>query len=149
MKTMKGRNYAAAETGALRDLKQHAHRHPKLGTIPGKLFLKEPLGLTGMEASIGVMPPGVGMPFLHRHREHEELYLFVGGKGQFVVDGDVIDVQEGTVIRVSPEGARAWRNNSTEPLYYVCIQATAGTIKGDATSDGMGVDAPVVWKEMR
>jgi mannose-6-phosphate isomerase-like protein (cupin superfamily) len=145
MKTIEGKNFCAAETGALRDLGQHSHVHPKLGAVRGKLFLKKVLGLTSMEASLGILPPGVGLPFLHRHREHEELYLFVGGKGQFQVDGQVIDVTEGTVIRVSPEGARTWRNNSAEPLYYICVQAAAGTVKGDATSDGAGVDRPVVW----
>lgn len=146
MKTRTGKNYSAAETGALRDLGQHAHPHPKLGPIPGKLFLKELLGLTGMEVSLGKMGPGASLPFFHRHREHEELYLFVGGKGQFYVDDDVIEVGEGSVVRVAPEGARTWRNNSTEPLYYICIQAAAGTVRGDATSDGMGVDKPVAWR---
>lgn len=145
MKTIEGKHFCAAETGALRDLAQHSHSHPKLGAIRGKLFLRKVLGLTSMEASLGVMPPGGGLPFLHRHREHEELYLFVGGKGQFQVDGQVIDVTEGTVIRVAPEGARTWRNNSTEPLTYICIQAAAGTVRGDATSDGVGVDKPVEW----
>jgi mannose-6-phosphate isomerase-like protein (cupin superfamily) len=145
VKTIEGKHFCAAETGALRDLGQHSHVHPKLGPVRGKLFLKKVLGLTSMEASLGILPPGVGLPFLHRHREHEELYLFVGGKGQFQVDGEVIDVSEGTVIRVAPEGARTWRNNSAEPLAYICVQAAAGTVKGDATSDGMAVDRPVEW----
>lgn len=145
MKTSRGRHFSAADFGAWRDLGQHAHPHPKLGPIRGKLFLKEVLGLTSMEASVGKMAPGAGLPFFHKHREHEELYVFVGGRGQFNVDGEVIEVGEGTAIRVSPEGARTWRNNSTEPLYYICIQAAAGTVRGDATSDGAGVDAPVVW----
>ena len=34
MKTMKGANYSAAETGALRDLGQHAHPHPNSGRSP-------------------------------------------------------------------------------------------------------------------
>ena len=27
-----------------------------------------------------------------------------------------------------------------------CIQAAAGTVRGDATSDGVGVDRPVEWR---
>jgi uncharacterized cupin superfamily protein len=145
MKTIQGIHFSAAEVGPWRDLGQHSHPHPKLGEVRGKLFLRKVLGLTSMEASLGRMGPGAGLPFLHRHREHEELYIFVGGKGQFQVDDQVIDVAEGTVIRVSPEGARTWRNNSTEDLYYICIQAAVGSVKGDATSDGIGVDRPVEW----
>ena len=146
MNTTEGKNFSAADTGALRDLPQHSYRHPRAGEVRGKLFLKGVLGLTSMEVSLGVMPPGAGLPFLHKHREHEELYIFVGGKGQFQVDDRILDVTEGTVIRVAPEGARTWRNNSSEPLTYVCIQAAAGTVRGDATSDGVGVDRPVEWR---
>lgn len=46
---------------------------------------------------------------------------FIKGSGRFQVDGDVIDVREGTVIRVAPEGTRAWRNNSSEDLYYIVL----------------------------
>jgi uncharacterized cupin superfamily protein len=145
MKTIQGDHFTAAEAGAWKDLGQHAHPHPKLGAVRGKLFLRELLGLTSMEASLGKLGPGAGLPFLHRHREHEELYIFVGGRGQFQVDGKTLDVGEGTVIRVAPEGARSWRNTSTEPLYYICIQATDGTMKGAATSDGVGVQQPLVW----
>ena len=145
METIEGKHFTAAHAGALRDLGQHAYRHPKAGEVRGKLFLRKVLGLTSMEASLGVMPPGAGLPFLHKHQEHEELYIFVGGKGQFQVDDRVIDVGEGTVIRVAPDGERSWRNHSAEPLYYICIQAAAGTVRGDATSDGVGVKRPLTW----
>ena len=145
METVKGANFAAVDAGRWLDLGQHGFVHPRLGNVRGKLFLKQPLGLTSMEASLGILPPGAGLPFLHRHREHEELYIFVGGKGQFQVDGKTFEVREGSVVRVAPEGARSWRNNSTEPLTYICIQAAMGTVKGDMTSDGMVVKESLVW----
>ncbi len=145
METMKGDHFASLEAGAWKDLAQHVLDHPKAGKVPGKLFLQGPLGMTSMEASLGVMPPGVGLPFLHRHREHEELYIFVGGKGQFQVDGKTFDVREGSVVYVAPEGARSWRNNSDGPLYYICIQAARGSIKGKVTSDGMPVKEALTW----
>src|SRR5262245_4611563 len=115
----KGKNYTAGNVGRLDELDQYEFPHPKLKRpARGKLFLKRPLGLTGMELSLNRLPPGAAIPFLHRHQKHEELYLFVRGKGEFQVDGEVIPIVEGTVIRVSPEGARAYRNNSKEELYY-------------------------------
>jgi mannose-6-phosphate isomerase-like protein (cupin superfamily) len=145
MDTIKGDHFTAAEAGPWADLAQHGFVHPKAGNVRGKLFLQKLLGLTSMEVSLGIMPPGVGLPFLHRHRQHEELYIFVGGEGQFQVDGKTLDVREGTVIRVAPEGVRSWRNNSTGPLTYICIQAAHGTVKGDATSDGAPVHQPLAW----
>src|SRR5690242_6735126 len=144
-KVAEGKHFAAAEAGAWKDLGGHGFVHPKLGPVRGKLFLQKALGLTSMEVSLGVLPPGAGLPFYHRHREHEELYLFVGGRGQFQVDGRTLEVREGTVIRVSPEGERTWRNNSTENLYYVVVQARAGSVAAEATTDGVGVERPVVW----
>ncbi|HZE96167.1 MAG TPA: cupin domain-containing protein [Planctomycetota bacterium] len=145
METRTGKNFSAVDAGAWRDLAQHVYGHPKGGSFRGKLFLKELLGMTSMEVSLGRLPPGAGLPFLHRHQEHEEVYIFVGGRGQFQVDGEILEVHEGTVVRVAPDGARSWRNNSTGDLYYICVQATQGTMKGDTTRDGVGVDRPMTW----
>ena len=68
----------------------------------GKLFLRKFLGSAGLEMSLNVVPPGKGIPFLHRHRENDEVYVVVGGRGQFLVDGECIDVQEGSVLRLDP-----------------------------------------------
>jgi uncharacterized cupin superfamily protein len=149
MKSLKrsaeGKNFAAAEAGAWEDLGGHGFVHPKLGPVTGKLFLQQVLGLTSMEVSLGCLPPGAGLPFYHRHREHEELYIFVGGRGQFQVDDQTLEVREGSVLRVSPEGERTWRNHSTENLYYIVVQARAGSVSSDTTTDGLGVQRPVVW----
>jgi quercetin dioxygenase-like cupin family protein len=69
-----------------------------------KLFLRNMLGSAGLEMSLNVVPPGQGMPFLHKHRQNEEVYV-VGGQGQFLVDGQCIDVAEGSVLRISPAAA--------------------------------------------
>ncbi len=63
----------------------------------GKLFLRKLLESAGLEMSLNVVPPGKSIPFLHRHRENEEVYVVVGGQGQFLVDGECIDVAEGSV----------------------------------------------------
>ena len=144
-KSAEGKHFAAAHAGAWKDLREQGFVHPKLGPVKCKLFLQKALGLTSMEVSLNLLPPGAGLPFYHRHREHEELYVFVGGRGRFQVDDQTLDVREGTVIRVSPEGERTWRNNSAENLYYVVVQARAGSITADATTDGVGVERPVVW----
>ena len=73
----------------------------------GKLFLRKLLGSLGLEMSLNVVPPGQGMPFLHRHQHNDEVYVVVGGRGQFLVDGECIDVAEGTVLRLRPAAARA------------------------------------------
>jgi len=146
LERLEGPNFSLVQLGEIKDLRQYRFQHPALpAAVPGKVFLQELLGLTGMEISFGVMPAGRSMPFHHRHRQNEEVYLFLRGRGQFQIDGQVHEVREGTAIRVSPEGVRSWRNHSTEDLFYVVIQAKAGSIEGGTTTDGVGLPGPVNW----
>ena len=145
---LEGSNFCLVQLGETKDLRRYQFKHPARSVAtPGKVFLQELLGLTGMEISFSILPPSKSMPFHHKHRNNEEVYLFLRGQGQFQIDGQVHDVREGTAIRVSPDGVRSWRNHSTEDLFYVCIQAKAGSIEGGTTSDGVGVPGPVQWPD--
>ncbi|HJV86177.1 MAG TPA: cupin domain-containing protein [Noviherbaspirillum sp.] len=144
---VQGRNFSGAQVGELTDLHNYQFYHPlgKGRGFPGKLFLQEPLQMTGMEVSLNKLPAGQGVPFYHQHREHEELYIFLKGSGQFLIDGKVIEVREGTVIRVAPEGVRTWRNHSQEDLYYIVVQAKAGSMQAKGIEDGMVLPEKVDW----
>jgi mannose-6-phosphate isomerase-like protein (cupin superfamily) len=113
----------------------------------GKLFLRNFLGSSGLEVSLNVVPPGKGVPFLHRHRQNDEVYVIVGGRGQFLVDGACIDVQEGSVLRVGPPAARAWRSLPDAPLYFLCLQYRADTVIEGGTLDGQKVDGTPAWPD--
>lgn len=126
--------------GPFANTDQHLFEHPKLAKkFVGKKFLREELDLTAMEVSINKLSFGDSMPFTHKHRENEELYLFLKGKGEFCVDGEWFDVQEGSAVRVSPEGARTWRSSKTDELIFIVIQAKAGTMQGSTIEDGIPV----------
>jgi mannose-6-phosphate isomerase-like protein (cupin superfamily) len=143
-----GPNYTLARLGETAGWRRYSVQHPAVPSpVGGKVFLKALLGLTGMEISFGLLPAGASLPFLHAHRQNEEVYLFVRGKGQIQIDGDVLDVQEGTAVRVAPAGVRCWRNTSTEDLAYVVIQAKEGSLTAWTRSDGVGVPGPVAWPE--
>lgn len=140
-------NHQVEQLGAFEDLLAHALEVPGIPRpVRGKVFLKRRLGLTGMEVSVNRLPAGVAVPFLHRHRTHEELFLVVGGRGELIVDGQVIPLTAGTAVRVAPDGARALRSAPDAPLDYVCVQVRADTL-GDVETiqDGVRVDGPVPW----
>jgi len=141
----KGTNFAAYHGGSLADWANHTLDFPGVGLVPGKHFVKDILGLTGCEISINSMPPGMSMPFAHQHQQNEEVYLFVQGAGQMQVDDAVIDVKEGTMVRVAPGGLRTWRNNSAQPLVYIVIQVKEGSLVQYSKEDGIRSDAAVVW----
>jgi len=138
-------NFTVINIESLEELDKYIFEHPNVPTTLGKLFLKDELKLSGMEVSINKLSPGKKIPFYHKHKENEELYIFIKGKGQFQVDGEIIKVQAGTVIRVSPDGVRAWRNNSSEDLYFFVIQVKKGSFSGQNISDGVGVGGNVEW----
>jgi mannose-6-phosphate isomerase-like protein (cupin superfamily) len=140
-KTVAGTNFACVHAGPVGEWAQFRLEPPEV-PMParGKLFLRKFLGAPGLEMSLNAVPPGKGIPFLHRHQRNDEVYVIVGGRGQFLVDGECIDVAEGSVLRISPAAARAWRNNSDAPLYFLCIQYRADSlIEGDIL-DGRRVE---------
>lgn len=144
--TSSGKNYTAVHTGKFGGLLQYKLQHPaREKPVRGKLFLKDHLGLTGMQVSLNTLPAGIAVPFSHKHKKNEELYIFVKGRGQIQIDGDIIDVEEGTAVRVAPDGERTWRNNSEEDLHYVVIQAAENSLTQDTFDDGIPGSSAPVW----
>jgi len=143
-KTRNGTNFTAYESGARWEWPDHVVQLPGLD-IPGKQFLKEALGFTGCEISVNSLKPGTGMPFYHTHQQNEEVYIFIQGKGQMQVDGEVIEVQEGSIVRIAPKGLRTWRNNTQEPLLYIVIQMRENSLNQYGLGDGVVPEKAVSW----
>ncbi len=145
-RTIRGANFAGFHAGPKEGWSQFGLEPPAVPRpAKGKLFLREFLGSAGLEMSLNVVPPGKGIPFLHRHQENDEVYVVVGGRGQFLVDGEPINVEEGSVLRITPQGARAWRNNSDEPFYFLCIQYRADSVVQGGALDGRKAEGEPTW----
>lgn|GEM_PF-54459 len=141
-----GTNYSLACIGPAHQLARYSVRLPRIGqTVHGKLFLHELMGLTGMEISFGLLPAQSSFPFYHKHTQNEEVYLFLQGTGEFQVDGQVMPIHEGTAVRIAPDGVRCFRNTCDQPMFYVVIQAKAGSLEQWTGSDGIGVPGEVQW----
>lgn len=138
-------NFSAINLGKLADIKDYVLELGPDVKIPGKVFGGKTLGATGGEFSFQVFAPGQETGFLHTHKNHEELYFFLSGKGGFQVDGEVFPVEEGSVVRVAPEGKRSVRNNGTEPLVMLCVQYRANTFTAGDASDGNILGEEVKW----
>jgi mannose-6-phosphate isomerase-like protein (cupin superfamily) len=146
--TLRGANFTGFHAGPMAGWAEFRLEPPDV-PLParGKLFLQRLLGSAGLEISLNVVSPGKGIPFLHRHRQNDEAYVVVGGRGQFLVDGESIDVAEGSVLCLRPEAARAWRNNSEAPLYFLCIQYRADSEIQGGTQDGQRVEGKPIWAD--
>ena len=97
-------NFSAANIGKLSELNDYVLQLGPDVKIPGKVFGGAAIGATGGDFSFQVFQPGTETGFLHTHKKHEELYFFLSGQGEFQVDGQVISVGEGSVVRVAPDG---------------------------------------------
>ena len=139
-----GENYKAIDIGLLDQLSDYNFVHPKLGhTVKNKLFIGEILKSTGVEISFTELPPKTTISFLHKHKKHEEIYIFLKGFGQYQVDNNVFLINEGSIIRVSPDGSRTLRNDSENKMIYIVIQSISGTMDGYNISDGYRIDGEI------
>ena len=138
-------NFSAISVGKLDELGEYMLELAPGVKIPGKVFGGAALQATGCEFSFQMFQPGTETGFLHTHKTHEELYFFLAGKGEFQVDGKVFPVEEGSVVRVSPDGKRSVRNNGTAPLVMLCVQYRADTFTAEDAADGVIQNGPVKW----
>ena len=142
---IKTENATAVDFGKLSNMSEYVLKFAPEVKIPGKVFGGAMVGATGGEFSFQSFAPGSETGFLHTHKTHEELYFFLGGKGEFQVDGRVFPVTEGSVVRVAPNGKRSVRNNGAEPLVMLCVQYRGDTFTTEDATDGVILNEKVEW----
>ncbi len=79
--------------------------------------------------SVGIglinLPPNEGYTFTHSHAEQEEVYIVVSGKGIILIDGELIEIQRGDLVRVSPTAKRAIKADRETYLFIICAGGVA------------------------
>ena len=80
--------------------------------------LHDELGLTGCEVSVNDLPAGAAVPFVHAHRQNEELYGILSGAGEIWLDGEVIALRAGDWLRVAPA---ARHSGIADRGYALCL----------------------------
>jgi hypothetical protein len=81
---------------------------PSFGQSPGleARFAREELACRQSGLSNQRLGPGFRMPFGHRHKEQEELYVLVGGSARMKLDDEVRKLRQWDVVRVGNETMR-------------------------------------------
>ena len=134
-----------AEMGPLASWSDFVLERPGGLSLRGKEFLGQKLGLTGMEVSLNGMAPGQSVPFSHAHKQNEELYLFLSGSGEMLLDNEIVKVGAGSAVRIGPTVVRCWRNTGNVPLTCVVVQAKAGSLEQATRTDGIVLPNPPHW----
>lgn len=95
------------------------------------------LGLTGAEVSINNLPAGTSVPFIHSHKENEEIYIITSGKGVLNIDDESLEIKKGDVIKISPKGKRQFMASADEGISYICIQVKENSLTQYTENDAV------------
>ena len=106
------------EVGSMKELKEKG----------GKAFLHDLLKLTSMEISINSASKDFNVPFKHKHLENEEVYIILKGKGVMEVGENLINVKEGSAVKVPAGTPSTIKNTGDEDFQYICIQAKENSL---------------------
>ena len=99
--------------------------------------LHEKLGLTGAEVSINQLPAGAGVPFVHSHKQNEEIYGILSGKGSVVLDGETVQLTAGDWLKVAPAAKRQFSAAGDSGMTFVCIQVKEHSLAGFTADDAV------------
>ncbi|MDE5614882.1 MAG: cupin domain-containing protein [Treponemataceae bacterium] len=99
--------------------------------------LHDALGLTGAEISINTLAAGTGVPFVHAHKQNEEIYAILEGTGHAVIDGEEVGLAAGDFVRISPAAKRQFFAADDAALKYLCIQVKAHSLEGYTAADAV------------
>ena len=106
------------------------------GGGPASRDIAGALGAENLVLRVWRYGPGHQMAY-HRHRTQEEVYqLISGGPQELLVDGEVVEVQDGDWIRVGKDTPRRIQNNSDRDAVWLTI----GAPPGDKIMDGIRLD---------
>ena len=103
----------------------------------GRVELHETLSLTGAEISINNLPAGASVPFVHSHKNNEEVYGILSGKGKVIIDGEEVSLTAGDWVRISPTAKRQFFAADDEGISFACIQTKENSLEGFTADDAV------------
>src|SRR4051795_1496214 len=109
-----------------------------LGDYPGEMRMTaaSDIGTEQVSFTWRRMPAQTGGKgsYGHRHKTQEEVYFVASGTLQFKLEDEVIDVPEGTVVRVAPEVARSVWNKGPGDAVVIVVSTRSDDPREDTES---------------
>jgi quercetin dioxygenase-like cupin family protein len=90
------------------------------GVNIGWRFARDALGSPELGVSRFTYEPGARMPWGHRHREQEEVYVVVSGSGRAKLDDEIIELRASDALRVAPAVIRSFEAGP-DGMDVICI----------------------------
>ena len=99
--------------------------------------LHNKLSLTGAEISINHLLAGTGVPFIHSHKNNEEIYAILSGKGKVIIDGETIELVAGDWLRISPAAKRQFFAAEDTEIHFIFIQVKENSLENYTKDDAI------------
>ncbi len=133
-------DYQVTEMGGLDEWRGHHGGFQPHTQRDGRRVVDHELTMQYIGMTANAFVPGEEAGYWHTHAEIEELYVFLAGRGQMALDGEIVEVGPGTAVRVGQGVWRTWRclPDSPEAMRWFCIRAGGGELPhlpDDATRD--------------
>lgn len=102
-----------------------------------RVELHDKLGLTGAEISINTLPAGECVPFIHSHKQNEEIYYILSGSGKVVIDSEEVNLVSGDWLKISPSAERQFFASKDNSISYICIQTKENSFEEFTANDAI------------
>ena len=102
-----------------------------------RVELHDKLGLTGAEISINTLPAGECVPFIHSHKQNEEIYYILSGSGKVVIDSEEVNLVSGDWLKISPSAERQFFASKDNSISYICIQTKENSLEKFTANDAI------------
>lgn len=99
--------------------------------------LHEKLSLTGAEISINHLPVQTSVPFIYSHKNNEEIYGILKGKGKFVIDNEEVELSSGDWLKIAPSAKRQIFASEDSGITFVCIQVKENSLEAYTADDAI------------
>lgn len=112
------------------------YRKVSLENAP-RVELHDQLGLTGSEISMNTISAGECVPFIHSHKQNEEIYYILSGSGKAIIDKEEISLVTGDWIKISPIANRQFFAANDQSISYICIQTKEISLETFTANDAI------------
>ena len=71
------------------------------------------------------------------HKQNEEIYVVLSGKGKVIIDEETVELNVGDWVRISPAAKRQFFAAEDCAISFACIQVKANSLEGYTMEDAI------------
>jgi uncharacterized cupin superfamily protein len=94
-----------------------------------------PLGLEHSGLSYFRLAPGFRIPWGHKHKQQEEVYVLVNGSGRIKIDNEIRDLKQWDAVRLHRDTMRSFEAGPDGAEFIAVGAPNTGPGDADVTQD--------------